>query len=257
MYGWPTHRRHEAEITRFFQRYGAVRSCYPWHSASAVRVEFSRHDDARAAVAALDRSHPDGFDSAIELKPVDACPRCEELRREIERLKRSRSRSRERAPKRGAGPPTRPRSPPANGNVEGAPPKEVADEAIRTSPPNVATFLRVVQSFLGDRAVIHVSHILPPDVRTEVVNTCDKFICVTGEHHSVPNRKEYVYNLRRVARAPGVITSFFEWTGFRLVFFVQSRQFDKHALRSVIKSARFEEDFGKFAIDESLEYIVS
>lgn len=133
----------------------------------------------------------------------------------------------------------------------------MADDAIiKSSNRKDVAFLKRTQDILGDRAVIHLASILPQDVRNQVIESCDKFICMNGAHFSVPNRKEYVYRLRTAARAEGVITTFFEWTGFRLVFFVDTRKFRWSAIKGVLSGEDFVREFGKFSFETAVEYKV-
>jgi hypothetical protein len=118
--------------------------------------------------------------------------------------------------------------------------------------PSASAFLRHVKTKLGDRAVIHVANILPPHVRENVVANCDTFICVNGVHWSVKDRRKFVTNLRKAAEGEGIITTFFEWTGFRLVFFVESEMFDLDGTSSVISSEKFMHQFGDFDLSRAI-----
>lgn len=98
--GWPTDRRNEQEMSAFFGRFGPLIECVPWHSAAAARVTFSSRDCARTAINSANGKVLDGFPDPIELVAIDGCKECEELRREIQQLKRAASSARNRSPPR-------------------------------------------------------------------------------------------------------------------------------------------------------------
>lgn len=105
-----------------------------------------------------------------------------------------------------------------------------------------------VADVLGDLASTHVSTVLPPHIRSRVVERCDVAYVFEGKRWQVGNRRAFATDIRKVigGASAAFITCFFEWRTFRLVVFAVSAEADETRLKSTIENKDFVTNFGEF-----------
>ena len=245
---WPRDRRTERDVRSHFGSFGEVRSVELRHGL--VLVRYASADAARAAVRILHGSRPAGCDEPLSLRA--ACDHCAALSAEVDSLREQLA-----AAQRGArvarAPPPRVMPPPKRQRSQ-SPAPSYSDHQGGAAPASV--FFQCVHDRLGERAAHHLSKVLPQRVMTTVVASCDRALVYPGKHWMVPDRRAFVNEMRHAITAPGVLSIFFDWSGFRLVVFVDNTEVDRAAIADMLQAESFVTRFGDFDVQSCSDVLL-
>lgn len=236
---WPRNRRCERDVRDLFCSFGEIRGVTLRHGPrEVVLVRYASAESARVAIRVLHGSRPVGCDDPLTLRA--ACDECAAMQAELDTLRAQLAAVRATRPVQ---PPRRPAPPPKRQRSE-SPPR--SDQSGGADVSTSEAFLRIVHDRLGERAAHHLQCVLPPRVMAAVVTTCSRALVYPGKHWTVPDRRAFVNEMRHAVTAPGVLSIFFDWSGFRLVVFVDDEQVDHAAIADILNAQSFVSRFGEF-----------
>ena len=257
---WPRHRREERDVRDLFCGFGDVRSVKMRHGPrDLVLVRYACADSVRAAMRVLQGARPAGCDDPLALRV--GCDECATLQSEVDALRAQLAAHRASQPPIRRGPPPRPvQAPPPKRRRSESPTRSESEGHHQPDSPGASTatvFLRNVHDRLGERAAHHLSNVLPPRVMTAVVTTCARALVYPGNHWMVPDRRSFVNEMRHAITAPGVLSMFFDWSGFRIVMFVDDAQVDRADIAAILNTPSFVTRFGEFEANSYSEVLLS